>query len=508
VVVKFEGVGPYHARKRLLVQLGFALFFLISLPAWAVDSGSQTPAEADAQTYTQLVLRHDALLFKDEMGHATNAEREEMVRLRAEGARIQQKYAPGGVLNARATEYQKRVKELSVTVVAAARREWITDALPEASTVIASFPTDAERLAALRTLLDLLEYRANPASAAGIAKRQGYRQAMDRISPPAAFDAKLFNAQQRLQQSQQFRYDVIHRFIPPLDADAERKLKEEQYTNTIADSRRTFWGSVAGVVAVALGFPVLFVMFGQRQWWPRGARNPDPAFQLPRELARIRVLWQAYWVTFDCGKIMNREEYTAIRTWTSRTPGRKYVVGDTEHQEVTVTHHKSEQQRVVYTLTTTDGRVVTRDYPLYELHAQAGDIVSLIERGSITMISYNHSQGKGGSHTSAVSEVHGFRGTLLWLFSFAVCVAGFEAIHRLLMPRLTLDNPLLSSALGAWLLLTGFVVAIEIAIIKSILVKVRNRRFYEKCEPQLQAFMEQRTPTLLQHYDNSVGKTT
>jgi hypothetical protein len=497
-MVNLVRFGHWHPQLRNLAGLFLALFLAISVSARAAD-----PVEADAQAYTQLVLRHDALLFKDEMGRATNAEREEMARLRAEGALIQKKYASGG---GRAAEYQKRVKELSLTVVAAARREWVTAALPEAEMIVAGFGSDAERYAALRTLLSLLEFRGDPASAAGSAKRQGYRQAMDRISPPASFDAKLFSERLRLEESRQFRYDVIHRFIPPLDADAERKLKEEQYANLVVESRRIFWGSVAGLVGVTLGIPVLFVMFGQRPWWRRGPLNPDPTFQLPRELSRIRVLWQAYDVNFDCGKITDRQQYTATYTWTTRTPGRRYEIGDTVYQEETVTHHKREQERVVYTLTTTDGRTLQRDYPVWELEATAGDIVSVIEHGDRTLMSCNHSTGKEFSHFSGMADVHGFRGGVLWLFAFAICLAGMFAIDKLLVPRLTLDNPMLRTVLGAWALLAGLVAAIEIAIIKSMVVKARDRHFDAKWEPKLRAFMAAKTSTLRQHYAESPGR--
>jgi hypothetical protein len=326
---------------------------------------------------------------------------------------------------------------------------------------------------------------------------------MDRISPPASFDAKLFDAKMRLQESQKFRFDVINRFVPPFAADAERKLRVEEQETSLARGKRLFWGSVAAVWGVTLLFPVVFVLVGQRKWFRWRPRHSDPDFQLPAELSDVRVLWRTYQLNFDFGRVRSREPYTSIRTWTTRTPGRTYTIGNTTYQEEEVTQHESRTERVAYTITTSDGRDLERDYLAFELQALEGQTVSLVECGQTTMISCNHSSGRLFSHTSAVSKVHGFNGTMMWLVLTALSVAGFWSIHRLLMPHLTLDNPLLGTALGPWQLLLGFVLAIEIAVLKSFVVNARDRRFYDKWEPRLLKFMNERTTILRKHYESA-----
>jgi hypothetical protein len=71
------------------------------------------------------------------------------------------------------------------------------------------------------------------------------------------------------------------------------------------------------------------------------------------------------------------------------------------------------------------------------------------------------------------------------------------------MPHLTLDNPLLGTALGPWQLLLTFVLAIEIAVLKSFVVKARDREFYEKWEPRLLQFMSERTDILRKHFESA-----
>src|SRR5678816_1562763 len=110
-----------HASSGLLTVLGRALFVC----AWMLQigvaparaAGAADTVEQDAQAYSRLAMRHDILLLKLNLKRATPQEEQEMDSIRAEGAAIKSKYAPGGSMAGQAAAFEKRLKELSEQVV-------------------------------------------------------------------------------------------------------------------------------------------------------------------------------------------------------------------------------------------------------------------------------------------------------------------------------------------------------------------------------------------------------
>src|SRR3974377_1067195 len=115
-------------------------------------SGAAVPppppsVEADARAYTQIVLRHDQLLFRSNLRRITPDEEAEMPRLRAAGEAIKAKYGPGRAPREVAVAFTRRIHELSREVIAPATRRWVVDAFPEPEVVAAAYPVDLEAAA-------------------------------------------------------------------------------------------------------------------------------------------------------------------------------------------------------------------------------------------------------------------------------------------------------------------------------------------------------------------------
>jgi len=418
----------------------------------------EDPVEADAQAYTRLVVRHDSLLFREEMRQITPAEQSEMAGIPARGAEIARKYAPGEAMNAQAAAYQQRVKELSETVVAAARRDWITQAFPSAAAIIAAYSTDAERLASLQLLLDLLEYRVIPAPPPTVEKKNSYRREIARISPPAKFDATLFAATRRLGQSKQFRLDVLNKFVPAYAADAARVLEEEQVQTEISGNLFMFWAALGGTLFAVLAAPLVFLVRGQHAHVEAGYLNPNEAFQLPPALTDATLFRRTCGLSFDCGRIRFRD-------------------GE------------------IHTFETPDGRAMKMLMEVVGL--DPGDIVSVVARGSDTLIYYSHSRGERFVSPSTMHQLIVLPVDLLFWFSYGLLSASFAAIFYFVYPLVKEVNPLLSAALGAWGVFMFLVLYYYIGFMHVFVKKIRTRQLY-KWIPTLEAFIAERAPLVRQ----------
>jgi hypothetical protein len=425
------------------------------------ETGAEAPpentVEADAQAYIRLVLRHDFLVFKEGMRTLTDAERNEMPPLRARGAEIQQKYAPGGPMAAQGAEYQQRVKELSSTRVVAARAEWITNAFPTADAIVAAFPDDPQRLAALQILQELLEYSVRPAPPATAAKRNSYRQAIDKISPPAEFDARLYEGTREFRQSRQFQLDVINRFVPAFAADAEIALQQEQVAEAEYGDLFMFWSSLGATCIAALGLPLIFLFRGQRS--PPGEPHSDPAFRLPAALAKARTFGRTHGFSFEFGRVTAKDRDGAV-------------------------------------LEMPDGQTIRTG--LLGLGYEVGHIVGFVYEGPIVVASHNYSAGGVSFNSPQAAKWSELPIDRLFWTSFGLVVAGFTAISYFVLPAAMEWNRMLGAAVGAWGLLMFLVLYFYIGFLNNRVITFRERKYEEKWEPRLLDFMTERTPAVLQ----------
>ena len=427
------------------------------------DDSVATPenaVEQDAQAYTRLVVRHDSLAFKEEMRQITAAERDEMAAIPARGAAIARKYSPGGEQAAQAAAYRQRVKELSATVVATARATWITDAFPTADAVIRAFSTDAERLATLEILLDLLEYRVNPSPPPTVEKKNGYRRAIARISPPAQYDATLFAATKRLRESRQFRLDVISRFVPAFATGATGELRAQQYQTETRGNLFVFWAALGGTVLYTLVLPLAFLARGQHARVAPVHRNPNEAFQLPPELSDAKLFRRTCGLAFDCGRV-------------------KFQEGEI------VTIDTPDTREIKMRLIDFGGRSTEK--------LESGDIVSLIARGRDGLVYYRHSTGKHWVVSGTFEALIKMPVDRLFWASFGGLIVLFWGIYEWVYPLVRDVNPLLSAALGAWGLLMFLVLYYYIGFMHIFVKKIRRRQL-DRWIPRLEAFIDDRTP--------------
>ncbi|HVY65428.1 MAG TPA: hypothetical protein VHH11_11470 [Gammaproteobacteria bacterium] len=86
------------------------------------------------------------------------------------------------------------------------------DAFPTADAIIQAYTNDAERLAALAVLYDLIESKTGPKTRVATARQTDYRRAIARLDPPRSVDP-LRTAARKLRRDPAFQSAVRDRFF-------------------------------------------------------------------------------------------------------------------------------------------------------------------------------------------------------------------------------------------------------------------------------------------------------
>lgn len=329
--------------------------------------------------------------------------------------------------------------------------------LPTADAVVARFSDDAERVAALQILLDLYEFRMRSAPPEAAAKVRSYRQTIDKIRPPAAFDERLYTKTRELRASPEFRLRVIATFLPSLAGNAANAVAKAQAARAEHQSLFNFWASLAGTCVLAVLFPVVYAVRFQRARPAHG--SPTPAFQLPRPLADARTWFRTYGLTFECG--------TVVR------------MGDIGH-----------------IIRTPDGRQIDIALGGASL-ANPGDVVSIVHHGRGAMLVVNHTTG-GGDYSRPDLEQRSAL-PISWLFRtcFLLVIVAFTAITHWVLPAAQEVNGVLGSAIGAWALGMFLVLYFEIGFLNRTALALRMTKFESTWLPSLRAFIQERGPAIV-----------
>lgn len=464
------------------------------------------PVEQDAQEYTRLAMEHDSRLLKLNLRRISEAEQAEMPQIRAQGDAIKRKYAPGGPLSKHAAQFEKRLKELSEQVIAPAVKGWVTDAFPEVDQVLAAYPEDAQRMAALQILEQtMMEKVGTSPLPATTAKAERYHAALMKLNPKSSSSySALLNASDALRRRKQFQFDVLDRFVPVYAVETDNALRKEQYEERLRVQEERIFRGYKGVVLLVLALPLLYLLRGQRSRHSSAFRNPDEAypFQLPQPLRHIKVLRKAFLVDFDCGLVTDK--YTWSETTTTRyySGGESYVVGNTVQQRGGTWRTSTSTTRYYkYGLRTPDERAIDRQFTSYPSDAEEGHIISTVNCGEKVLHYYNHTLGKALTMSTNVAAINRVYGRLLWMASVAVAFAGFWSVYHFLVKGSEYaDDWRFSYMVGSLTLGMAFVSAIWVAIIKVVVQKIRNRQFYKRYLPPLERFVEERTPLLEKHF--------
>ncbi len=473
------------------------------MPAAAPDA-----VENAAQEYTRLVLRHDRLVLKNNMGRKmSKAELDDMRRLRAELEKVKASYSQaGGASRSVAAAFEKRRQELSASVVVPAVRRWVAEEFPEPAQVAAAFSKDLERAAAMQILARQLEEKAGqPPTSEVREKVRRYQSAWVQINPKSRDDytARL-SAIDALVRSNRFQFDVLNKFVPLYAVEADNAVRKDQYVGGVAAAKASVRAASTAVALVILALPLVYLFLGSRRFRQTMVRNSDESspFQLPKSLQWIKVIRKRFFVEYAGGRITFKDRREEKRTWTTTTPGQTREVGPWTFKEPD-TMHTSTQTIVYYkyTFETPDGGSRSEEFVEKPSHLEVGTLFGIVVCGDDVVLYYDHTNdrlGRGNDLDHALSMPPAF---VFWLAGMAVAVAGFTAVRKFLVdPGPLAHHSVYESIAGMLIFFTAPLLAIYVVILRSLVRKTRDRQFEKTWVPRFQKFLEDLSPLLKRRF--------
>jgi len=130
-------------------------------------------------------------------------------------------------------------------------------AFPSSDAVTREYPSDAERLAALAVLLDLLQFKTDDRSALALQRQTDYRRTIARLDPPRATDDQRAVAR-TLRSDVSFQNAVVTEFLPAYATEAARAAATPRPVVAPAqDGTQALWTALAAALVAALLLPVV-----------------------------------------------------------------------------------------------------------------------------------------------------------------------------------------------------------------------------------------------------------
>src|SRR5689334_20762920 len=136
-------------------------------------------------------------------------------------------------------------------------------AFPTSDAVTREYPSDAERLAALAVLLDLLQFKTDDKSQLALERQTDYRRTIARLDPPRATDDQRAAAR-TLRRDVSFQNAVVTEFLPAYATEAARAAAVPRALPVDPDDRMALWTALAAAIVAALLVPVVARMRSQR----------------------------------------------------------------------------------------------------------------------------------------------------------------------------------------------------------------------------------------------------
>ena len=453
-----------HASSGLLTVLGRALFVC----AWMLQigvaparaAGAADTVEQDAQAYSRLAMRHDILLLKLNLKRATPQEEQEMDSIRAEGAAIKSKYAPGGSMASQAAAFEKRLKELSEQVVQPGIKAAVADAFPSVDEIVAAYPDPAHSIAALRILEQMmLEKVGKPSPSAATAKLDAYHAAITKLD----VHSDVRGASEKLERSREFQFEVLDRFVPIYAGDAGFAVSKERYEARAGAEEQQIYRAYALVFLIVLALPLLYLLRGQRAG--AGAKpGKDDAypFQLPPQLRRLSGFRATYFPRFDCGVVTDKRELRETTEYTTETQDRTLAGQIQIFGTPKVSTWSSTTVRNKYVLRAPDDRIIRREYLSGVADAEIGQVVSSVDMGGWVVAWQNHSLDTRGAIADNIEHLNRMPSRLLWVASVVVAFIGLWSVQRFLVEAGThADDWRFAYMVGSLTLLAAIVSAVS-----------------------------------------------
>jgi len=150
---------------------------------------------------------------------------------------------------------------------------------------------------------------------------------------------------------------------------------------------------------------------------------------------------------------------------------------------------------------TPDGRDVSCKLESGEISAEVGHVISAINSGDWVMMYRNHTTGRHGVVPDHIDSANRLPGTWLWAASVIVALLGLMAVQRFVVAGGEHEGDWrFSYMVGSLTLLAALACSIYLGAIKRIVHGIRYRQFSRRYLPQLERFLEERTPLLEKHY--------
>ena len=129
-------------------------------------------------------------------------------------------------------------------------------AFPSSDAVTREYPSDAERLAALAVLLDLLQFKTDDKSQLALERQTDYRRTIARLDPPRATDDQRAAAR-TLRRDVSFQNAVVTEFLPAYATEAARAAAVPRVLPADQDSGMALWTALAAALVAALVVPIV-----------------------------------------------------------------------------------------------------------------------------------------------------------------------------------------------------------------------------------------------------------
>ncbi len=484
-----------------------ALVVALACTAATTHLPAQTGSvEDDAQEFTRLVLRHDRLVLKNNMDRTMSpAELAEMGRLRAALEKIKTAYT-SGALRSSSAAYQKRVKELSVEVVAPAVKRWVAEEFPEPKAVAAVYTDELQCSAAMQVLHRVLNEKAGqPPNADVTAKLRRYETAWMKINAHSRSDySERLTAIEKSMWNKKFQFEVLAKFVPLYSVEAGNAAGKIQFDTDLATAKARVRSASYSLALLILALPLIYLFLGQRSAHHGMPRNPDETYplQLPRSLETVDVFRKRIEVEFVCGKVTDKSTIVETTKWTRFTQGQTRQSGPWTFKDPdTFSTHTSTTTYYKYSLETPDGGTKTLQTVWRPTDLEIGQLFSMVMSRNHVLMYHNHTKGDRAWEGDGLSEVLSMPpGFLFWVASMTVAVAGSLAIQRMLVTGVLLGESAYETVVGMTAFATAPLAGIYIAFLRSKIRSIRERQFLKTWAPKFQTFMESATPAMTKRF--------
>ena len=260
--------------------------------------------------------------------------------------------------------------------------------------------------------------------------------------------------------------------------------------------------SILATGLVMFALPLIYLIRGERQLQHRRkeAPNPQDAFQLPEKLRIVRVFRKMVALKFECGQIYDHQKIpitTVRRVYNSADAIDSYGNVTSMHLRDSTLVGGTEIKHI-YSVRTTDGRKVDREFFNNCFPADKGDIISIIDFGHDVVMALNNSRGEFVSFSLVATHmVMMMRGWLLLAASIAIAIAGAVLTVSLLPES---EDLMASRAMFAIPVILGVLSGVYVVVLRQVILEIRKVQFRIRWFPKYWDFIKGLTPELKRFY--------